>query len=318
MLHLITQRLLTFACRLKTGGIIVNEHTLTKAQLRLHLQVLRRCFDFIALDELPRRLGRPARRPFCLLTFDDGKCSHATEVAPELERAGISAVFYVPTDFLNQGTGLWFDRHGALVRSLGYCPAGLELKTLKQLPFAVLTERLDHACSQNGVSSEMESDDCRSMSWDEARSLSRRGFAIGAHGCTHAILVREARKDACAEIEQSLAAVSSQLGAPCTTFAFPNGNYTTELAQHALRCGARTVMTTDPTWVDPHSAVWRLPRIQLFGESRRSRIELKIALAAVRGVLPNPDGSGRRYRNFAAEWSPRADEKRPDLINTSL
>ena len=118
--------------------------------------------------------------------------------------------------------------------------------------------------------------------------------------------------------EQSLAAVSSQLGAPCTTFAFPNGNYTTELAQHALRCGARTVMTTDPTWVDPHSAVWRLPRIQLFGESRRSRIELKIALAAVRGVLPNPDGSGRRYRNFAAEWSPRADEKRPDLINTSL
>ena len=48
------------------------------------LEVLRRCFDFIALDELPRRLGRPARRPFCLLTFDDGKCSHATEVAPDV------------------------------------------------------------------------------------------------------------------------------------------------------------------------------------------------------------------------------------------
>jgi len=49
-------------------------------------------------------------------------------------------------------------------------------------------------------------------------------------------------------------------------------------------------------WVNGQSPFWRLPRIQLFGEFSRARIELKIALAALRGVLANPDGSGRAYR----------------------
>jgi len=56
--------------------------------------------------------------------------------------------------------------------------------------------------------------------------------------------------------------VSSEVGAPCDTFAFPNGNYGPALAQHALRCGARTVMTTEPSWRTA-VALWRLPRIQL-------------------------------------------------------
>src|SRR5207302_44111 len=126
----------------------------------------------------------------------------------------------------------------------------------------------------------------------------RRGFTIGAHGLTHAILTRETKERAFAEIEESLAKVSSELGAPCKTFAFPNGNYSPELAQHALRSGATTAMTTEPMWVNRCSSFWRLPRIQLFGEFNRTRIELKVALAALRGVLANPDGSGREYRRL--------------------
>jgi peptidoglycan/xylan/chitin deacetylase (PgdA/CDA1 family) len=161
-----------------------------------------------------------------------------------------------------------------------------------------LNERLDRVCAQFGVKPEMASDDVRPMSWADARILSRRGFSIGAHGLTHAILTRETRENACAEIELSLAKVSFELGVPCDTFAFPNGNYSAELAQHALHHGARTVMTTEPMWTDRRSAPWRLPRIQLFGEFDRTRIELKIALAALRGLLANPDGTGRAYRSM--------------------
>jgi len=290
--------LLALVRQVKRGGVIINEHDLTSAQTRRHVGVLGRWFDFIRLDELPRRLAQPGRRPFCLLTFDDGKRCNVTEIAPELERLGVPAVFYVTTAFLTNGTALWFDRRKALVRALGQCPAGLELETLKQLPFAALNERLDRACAQFGVRPEVESDDVRPMSWDEARILARCGFSIGAHGQTHAILTRETKERAFAEIEESLAKVSSELGTPCNTFAFPNGNYSLELAQHALRFGATTAMTTEPTWVEHGSSFWRLPRIQLFGEFTRNRIELKIALAALRGVLANPDGSGREYRRF--------------------
>ena len=310
--------LVSLASKLKGGGVIINEHTLGQKEMRLHIHALSQNFDFIHLHELPRRLDQPRKRPFCLLTFDDGKRSNFSAAAPELERLGVPAVFYVTTEFLTQGTALWFDRQKTLVQALGFCPAGLELKTLKSLPHNTLNKRLEEACARYGITPGITSDNIRPMSWDEARSLSRRGFVIGAHGCTHATLTSETIKNACSEIERSLSTVSSKIGVPCTTFAFPNGNHTPALAQHALRCGASTVMTTDPVWVNCRSLLWRLPRIQLFGHFSPARISLKVALAALPGILANPDGSGRAYRRRGREKAPlpRADES--PAFNTNL
>lgn len=295
MFCLATSFLLALASRFKRG-IIINGHTLTRSQLRLQLKVLGRWFDFIRLEELPSRLRHPAKRPFCLLTFDDGKRSHFTAIAPELEAERVPAVFYVTTEPLSTGDFLWFDRRDLLVQQLGYCPPGLELHTLKLLPFDLLRERLHQACNRYGFTPDSDSDDFRPLSWDQARDLARRGFAIGAHSVTHAILTRETKEKACAEIAESLARVGAELRVPCTTFAFPNGNCTPELADQALRCGATSVMTTEPAWVDGKSLLGRLPRVQLFGGATPGRVELKLALAALRGVLANPDGSGRAYR----------------------
>ncbi|HEY5910157.1 MAG TPA: polysaccharide deacetylase family protein [Verrucomicrobiae bacterium] len=288
--------LMALARRFKKGGVIVNEHTLTNAQTELHLQVLGRWFDFIALDELPQRMARPGRRPFCLLTFDDGKRSNFSQTAPVLERLRVPAVFYLTTGPVTTGSAFWFDQRERIVKALGCCPSGLELAALKKLPFDQLMERLERVGAKCDLQTEGEPDDLRPMSWDEARSLNQRGFAVGAHGVTHAILTRENRQKAFGEIEESLGKVSLELGSRCRTFAFPNGNWDRELAQHAERCGARTIMTTEPTWVDHTAALWHLPRVQIFGGSSRARIESKIALAAVRGALANPDGTGRRYR----------------------
>jgi peptidoglycan/xylan/chitin deacetylase (PgdA/CDA1 family) len=297
MTNLASMCLLAVVGRMKSGGLIVNEHVLTREQTRSHVRTLSRWFEFIGLEELPGRLAGRRRRPFCVITFDDGKRSNYTEAAAELERLGVPAVFYLTTGFLDSGELLWFDRRELLVRTLGRCPAGLELDALKQLPFEALCERLERACRQYGCEPAGASDDLLPMSWDEARCLYRRGFAMGAHGVTHAILTRESGTRAFAEIEGSLERVSRELGARCETFAFPNGNHTLDLARHARNCGARTVMTTEPTWADGRTALWRLPRVQLFGESSPAKIQLKIALAAARGALPNPDGTGRRYRS---------------------
>ncbi|MBU6398936.1 MAG: polysaccharide deacetylase family protein, partial [Verrucomicrobia bacterium] len=297
MLAFATSLLLAGARRFRRHGVVINGHHLAGRQARGWLEVLGRWFEFIGPDQLGPRLAAPGRRPFCLLTFDDGKRTHFTEIAPELERRRVPAVFYVTTEPLSTGACLWFDRRTALIRTLGHCPAGLELEALKRLRLERLVERLDRACAEHGLSPGTEPEDLRPMSWEQARDLARRGFTIGAHGLTHAILTRVPPDRARVEIEGSLAKVSAELGAPCGTFAFPNGNHTAELARHACRCGAATVMTTEPMWVGRHSPLWRLPRIQLFGEFNRARIELKLALAAVEGLLTNPDGSGRAYRS---------------------
>lgn len=285
------------ACRGRSRGVIVNEHTLSVSQTRFHIDVLSRWFEFIHHDELPERLARPRPRPFCLLTFDDGKRSNATEVAGELTRLGVPAVFYVVTGFVSTARAfLWFDAYHELLRAVGRPPVGLEPENVKRLPFAILSERLERACREHGVTPDVESDDIRPMSWDEIRALARRGFTIGAHGLRHAILTLETESAARTEIAESIRAVARHLDAPCETFAFPNGNFTPRLAQYAHECGARTVMTTEPTWAGSDSPLQGLPRVQLFGEFPRARIELKIALAATGRLLPNPDGTGRAYQ----------------------
>lgn len=308
MLHLITAPLLAAARRLRNrGGVIINGHTLTRSQMGLQLEVLGRWFDFISLEELPDRQRSPAKRPFCLLTFDDGKRNHLTEIAPELERRRVPAVFYVTTEPLSTGTWFWFDRRAELVKRLGRCPKELELAELKRLPFNRLTERLDRLGTLRNSPHGDGPEEYQPLTWAEVRDLARRGFHIGAHGFTHAILTNETPARARAEIEESLARVGAELGTRCTSFAFPNGNYTPQLAQHARHCGATTIMTTEPMWVQEHSPRWRLPRIQLSGGFTRTRIELKLALASVRGILTNPDGTGRKYARTATDpWTAEA------------
>jgi peptidoglycan/xylan/chitin deacetylase (PgdA/CDA1 family) len=298
MLNVIGSLSLALARHFKSGGIIVNEHVLNQEQTRRHVDVLGRWFDFIHLDDLPERLCRRNKKPFCLLTFDDGKRSNATIVAPELKRLGVPAVFFVVTRSLGGDKPFWFDRYWALRAKLGTVPSALRLHVLKQLPYELLTARLEHACSQYGVEADLSNDDVRPMTWEDARNLHRQGFSIGAHGDTHAILTRETRTAAFESIAKSIARISEETGAPCTSFAFPNGNYTAELAQHAIRCGAETVMTTEPTWLDETFPLWRLPRVQLFGNYSRGKLKLKMAVAATGRILSNPDGTGKSYRVF--------------------
>jgi peptidoglycan/xylan/chitin deacetylase (PgdA/CDA1 family) len=183
----------------------------------------------------------------------------------------------------------------------------LRLNILKGLPYAVLVDRVERACAQYGVEADLNDDDVGLMTWEQARSLHQRGFSIGAHGFAHAILTRETKPAALKNIEKSIAKVREEIGAPCTSFAFPNGNYTAELAQHAIRCGAKMVMTTEPTWADESFALWRLPRLQFFGTDSPGKIRLKTAVAATGLILSNPDGTGKTYRaiNRTAKRSSR-------------
>lgn len=275
-------------------GVIVNEHTLGHEETSLLVDALAPRFDFIHLDELPDRLARPRRKPFCLLTFDDGMRSNATVTAPILKRLGVPAVFYVVVDSLDSGEPLWFDRYSALERAVGPQATGTDRETLKRLTHDERTEWIHHALEAHHVPPPTSAD-ALPMTWDQVRALAREGFVIGSHGMSHSILTREDSNTALLEIRSSLRRITAELGAPCRTFAFPNGNHTRALRRFAVECGATTVMTTDPGWVGRSTPLCRLPRVQLYQSSTRTHIIRKTALALVPGALTNPDGTGRRY-----------------------
>lgn len=290
-----TSMLLKMVASRRSCGVIINEHNATVAIIRNHISALGRHFDFISLADLPARLQQQRSKPFCLMTFDDGKRSQFTETAPELFRYGIPAVFFVVTSFVGGSKPLWFDRYKALQATAGTSLCGLSPEVVKELPERILMERIDRACAQYETDADMADDDIAPMTWGQVRTLHRQGFAIGAHGNTHAVMTREIADVARQNIRMSIERVGAELGIACESFAFPNGNYTSELCRHAVRCGARMVMTTEPVWADESSALWRLPRIQLFPKHTKAQIELKLALAATKFVLRNPDGTGRVY-----------------------
>jgi peptidoglycan/xylan/chitin deacetylase (PgdA/CDA1 family) len=287
--------ILYMTARLKNGGLILNNHTQGREQIRVQIETLGTHFEFIHHNQLLSCLRQKRSKPFCLLTFDDGKKIHAAETAPELERLGVPAVFYVPTEFLYHNEPLWFDLYGALRQTVGDRIPGMEPAVIKGLPFARLKERLDRVCEHYGVTVDIHDPRIGAMSWDDARTLLNKGFTVGGHSTWHIILTNETIADAKEDIRRSITAVTTETGSQCPSFAFPNGNYSAPLLMHAMECGVETAMTTEPRWTMASSPAFRLPRLQLYNRYSGLLVALKIAAAAPGFLLANPDGSGRRY-----------------------
>jgi peptidoglycan/xylan/chitin deacetylase (PgdA/CDA1 family) len=296
----LSEVLLRCACRLG-AGIILNYHTLSRCETLAHVEFFGRYFEFISHDELLCSLRTTRRRPFCFLTFDDGKKSNATEVAPALRELGVPAAFYIPTGFVAaRDRPLWFDRVSALWAHVPDLPNEVRIDVLKRLPSRTRDARVDDACRRYGIDADMTNDHVCPMSWDDVRALHAQGFTIGSHSEWHAVLPAETLEYAKADIANSIERISVELSGPCTTFSFPNGNCTEPLALHAQGCGVATVFTTEPTWAGPNSKSLRLPRIQLFPERGTTYLAIKVAAARVPGVLGNPNGTGRSYAGLEA------------------
>lgn len=277
-------------------GIILGNHTQNGDQVRQEIDTLGSLFDFIHHDQLPECMAvKKKTKPFCLLTFDDGKKINAEESAPALEEMGIPAIFYLVTDHVSNGLPLWFDRRRAVVRSSGYEPDELKPKKLKKLSLERINKRLNRFCKKYSVEPDMTDPMIACMSWDDARNLVKKGFTIGAHTKTHPILPNESFTTAEDEICGSINAVKKNIGAACSTFAFPNGNYTDSLAEYAMTCGIKTVMTTEPLWVQKKFCLYRLPRIDIYNHYDNNKIVFKITAALPGCLLKNPNGTGRRY-----------------------
>ncbi|MCG8619943.1 MAG: polysaccharide deacetylase family protein [Desulfobacterales bacterium] len=280
-------------------GIILGHHTQGGDQIRREVDALYRLVDFIGHDEMIRRLKqggvRSGGKPFCLLTFDDGKKINADDTATALEALGIPAVFYLVTGAVTHGTPLWFDKRNALVRGQGRLPEILKPEALKQLPLSEIRARLD-ACNADNLSPpDMSDPSVAPMSWEDARRLDRKGFSIGAHTVSHPVLTNESKDTAEKEIRDSIETVSREIGRQCPSFAFPNGNWSPELARYTVSCGVKTIMATTPVWVRKESCTWALPRIDIYNHYDKRRIWMKLTAALPGCLLKNPNGSGRRY-----------------------
>ena len=140
------------------------------------------------------------------ITFDDAFDSLRTRALPLLERLGVPATVYAPASYVESGELM---RWGKLER---------------------------------WAATDQESE-LRPLSWDGVRELARAGWEVGSHTSSHPRLTEIAPEDADRELRSSRSAIEEALGRPCTSIAYPFGDYDERLAGQARAAGYVTGVT---------------------------------------------------------------------------
>ncbi|MDX6609634.1 MAG: hypothetical protein QOF85_1559 [Solirubrobacterales bacterium] len=207
---------------------------------------------------LSAALDESAPRKAMAVTFDDAYASILRAGLPVLERLGIPATVFVPTDAAGE--------------------AGL--MTWSELaPWA---------------GGEHE-DELRCMSWEQLRELARHGWEVGSHTCSHPHLTKVGTERMATELRLSRAACEEELQRPCTTLAYPFGSYDATVTGAVAAAGYSAAVTLDERIVEPlrgrgplevpREAVYRSTGWPIFfAKTSRSvrRIRVSAAYAALR------------------------------------
>jgi peptidoglycan/xylan/chitin deacetylase (PgdA/CDA1 family) len=156
------------------------------------------------------------------VTFDDGFRSVAVHARPVLDRLGVRATVFVPTDSIGgQGLLTW--------SQLGDWVGGPHERELG------------------------------AMSWDDARALRDAGWEIGSHTRSHPRLSQLDGSALRNELEGSRLDCERQLGQPCVTLAYPHGDADARVLQAASDSGYKAAATTAAWTPSARALAW--PRV---------------------------------------------------------
>jgi len=204
------------------------------------LDVIGSLFNVLPLAEAVRKLraGQLPARAVCI-TFDDGYANNCEVALPILKSRGMPATVFVAPGFLSGGRMF----NDTVIEALRRAPAELDLTrdgfgryelpdaaarvraitailpVLKYLPQAERIRRATMIAERVGA--DLPGD--LMMTEEQVRRLHRGGITIGAHTVNHPILANVDDATARREIVESKARLEQMIGAPVTTFAYPNG-----------------------------------------------------------------------------------------------
>ncbi|QDV24111.1 polysaccharide deacetylase family protein [Aureliella helgolandensis] len=87
-----------------------NDWTMNCKDFALQLDWLQDNFDVVSLQEAQNRIQSPTNtRPTVAISFDDGYSENTDFAIPELVRRGLTATYFVATDFVRKGTAFPHD-----------------------------------------------------------------------------------------------------------------------------------------------------------------------------------------------------------------
>lgn len=300
LLELVRRRHRSAAVILTYHGVLTdgeesyaNRYSVERAQFADQLAWLTAHYEVLALSRLLDGLeGRGLLPAFsAALTFDDGHLNNLRTVAPLLEQHGLPATFFIVTAHADgDARQLWTDHVDSLIFGTTRRSVLLTLPNLSRRVFLGTTIAKQRACHSirralRGVSprtraaciasleQQLDSptpvargDRHAFLGWDEVRQLARRGWEIGSHTHSHAILATLNEDELRDELQRSKRLIEENVGRPCTLFSFPNGGPAdfTPRDQRVLReTGYRAAVTQIGFVNDPGVDLFALRRVNI-------------------------------------------------------
>jgi peptidoglycan/xylan/chitin deacetylase (PgdA/CDA1 family) len=247
-------------------------------------------FQVLPLDDALRRLkaGHIAPRAVAI-TFDDGYLDNHAVALPILRKHGMTATFFIATDFIDGGM-MFNDTIIEAIRSTRRARLDLQPLGLGVLPVATIDQRrlalhqviaaikyLDPSERSRAVQKLLQAAHSvpaidLMMNRAQLAELLSAGMSIGAHTCSHPILARMSDAQALREIRDSKHRLQSELDIEVPLFAYPNGrpgtDYTAVHAQMVRDCGFDGAVSTASGAADQHSDVFQVPRFTPWDRTR--------------------------------------------------
>jgi peptidoglycan/xylan/chitin deacetylase (PgdA/CDA1 family) len=213
------------------------------------------------------------------VTFDDGYADLADSAFPILRESGVPATVFLVAALVGTNRPFWWEdaaqllarvpepraaallsacglpvppRSGDLVPTLKYAPADRReafLDALRRITAPAAIQRM-------------------SLNWTEVHRAIDMGIDFGSHSLTHPVLTTLDDVTLATELRQSRAAIEAATGRPCTTLAYPNGDYDSRVRAAAAEAGYRWAFTMERGAIAPQDDPLALRRQAVYAYHR--------------------------------------------------
>lgn len=208
---------------------------------------LRRHFRLLNLSELLdfSSNGFQFPEPCALITFDDGYRDNLDLAFPILRKHAASAVFFVPTDYIENPRLTWWDHIAYAVKKTQRPtlslktnpPVEIDLtKTSRKNAIFQILRAFKSASKANEAGFLSQLEDTAEvqvdrtalgrelfMSWNDLRQMADSGMSIGSHTHTHQILAQLSEADQRCELGLSRDLLEGRLKPPVQSVSYPVG-----------------------------------------------------------------------------------------------
>jgi peptidoglycan/xylan/chitin deacetylase (PgdA/CDA1 family) len=260
---------------------------ITGAVLEQHVLFLKQHFTLVSPQDMDRtRQSSDTCR--VALTFDDGFRNNVEVVAPILRKHHVPALFFVPSRHAAPGKYLWFSylraveehfpasgfsfrgmffdmssagRPGSIRRlreillGLQPHPAAMYDAIENELPrleeFVPTRELMDWFCG-------MTTDQIAELATDPL-------FTLGSHTADHPLLTRCPPQEAIRQVQENKAWLEQVTQRPCSTIAYPGGDYNNEILDACRELGFERGYATTPA--SGRDWEFEIPRMGIYSAS---------------------------------------------------